>query len=219
MANSSHQTAFLAAIVMSLGLTTSPLSADIITGSFDGPNTSGETGDTVIATIDFEVDDVADVTFETNFSIVDAGVRVDVNGMTLFSTGQDASEFGPTNVFTSNLGTNNLGNPFFDAGFTRLTVSSDSTGTSFTGNINPGGTVTPIIYTPGSSFVSPLVDFSSLLNPDSTNTIQIYNINNNGLARSLGDFTVESIISIPEPSALSLYLMGSLFCLRRKRQR
>ena len=223
---------YIFAIVAAIALTTAPLRADIICGTFDGPNQDlgsfGSPAFTVVQTIDFDVADVNDVTFEANFFVIDAGIRITVNGMELFETPADVTQFGQPGIFSSNPANDSTGAAFDNLGFAfnpladgspRLTVNSDSTGTSFSGNNQVGqgpGPITPVAFTP--SFL--VANFSDLLTANDTNTIVIENINDNGRALLVGDFTVvaPATTAVPEPSAVSLCLLGGLLWIKRRRR-
>ena len=234
LAHSSLKTRIcIAASVMAIALMSSPLCADIVTGSFSGPsmNTSGPVS---ILTIPFNVADPDDVTFEANFDIIDVGIQINVNGNQLFSTGINISQFNAAGVFLSDPATDindgqfvNLGFPFnpLANGQPRLTVVSDSSGTSLSGNNQlassddgaPLGPITPVDFT--TSFN--IANFSDLLIPNGANTIEIVSLNDpDSRALLQGDFTVEALpAAVPEPSSLSLLLLGSMFWAKRRRQK
>lgn len=233
LAHSSLKTRIcIAASVMAIALMSSPLCADIVTGSFSGPdmNTSGPVS---ILTIPFNVADPDDVTFEANFDIIDVGIQINVNGNQLFSTGINISQFNAAGVFLSDPATDindgqfvNLGFPFnpLANGQPRLTVVSDSSGTSLSGNNQrstnggmPLGPITPVDFT--TSFN--IANFSDLLIPNGANTIEIVSLNDpDSFALLQGDFTVEALpAAVPEPSSLSLLLLGSMFWAKRRRQK
>ena len=213
---------YTAALVLAITLTTSPLAADIV-GDFDGPNT--ETNNpTVVQTIDFDVANVNDIVLEANFFIVDAGIQILVNNQELFATGTDTSQFGPDNIFVSSLpnGTSapqfdNLGLSFnpLPGDVPRLTVTSDSSGTAFSG-FNQQTTEAPTAVNYTVSF--DVADFSSLLVADSANTIQILSLNDFGASRLDGAFSLSgAVAAVPEPSSSALLVLGTVFCLRRRR--
>ena len=217
---------------MAIALMSSPLCADIVTGSFSGPdmNTSGPVS---ILTIPFNVADPDDVTFEANFDIIDVGIQINVNGNQLFSTGINISQFSAAGVFLSDPDVDINGGQFVNLGFPfdplangepRLTVVSDSSGTSLSGNNQLSsdmgvalGPITPVDFT--TSFN--IANFSDLLIPNGANTIEIVSLNDpESRALLQGDFTVEAIpAAVPEPSSLSLLLLGSMFWAKRRRQK
>ena len=217
---------------MAIALMSSPLCADIVTGSFSGPgmDTSGPVS---ILTIPFNVADPDDVTFEANFDIIDLGIQINVNGNQLFSTGSNISQFDAAGAFLSTPSADSNGGQFVNLGFPfnplangqpRLTVVSDSSGTSLSGNnqlsTNGGdalGPITPVDFT--TSFN--IANFSDLLIPNGANTIEIVSLNDPGsFALLQGDFTVEALpAAVPEPSSLSLLLLGSMFWAKRRRQK
>ena len=193
-------TAFVFGLIIA---TSAQLKAQIVldSGSFnrgtdvDAPATVNYT----VATAEFELtstDDIPNVSFLANFVAIDAGIAIDVNGIQLFSTGDDVSHFGPR-VFDTGLGMvdmtaddGNIQNPFgiiddpTGVPLTRLTVQADSSGTDFSGvaAINPIGSVES--FTPdlsgnnGSDFsnLSDPLSFSNLLQVGD-NTIEIVNLN------------------------------------------
>lgn len=224
--------------VAAIALTTSTLRADIISGDFSGPGAQQAPNGvsfspaiiTDVQTIVFDVANVDDVTFEANFTLIDAGIQILVNGTPLFTTPSDVTQFGPEGTFISNPTTDNNGNAFENLGFAfnalpgdlpRLTVNSDSTGTSFSGNNqtvinNATGDITPVTYTPG--FL--VATFSDLLVANESNTIVIQNINANAFANLAGDFEVVSsaATAVPEPaSVLGLIALIGTMSLRRRR--
>lgn len=233
MCHSSHKlNACATSLMMMIALTASPLPADII-GSFDGPGVNVN-GFSLVQTIDFDVVDADDIAFEANFFVIDAGIQITVNGTPLFTTGPDVTQFGTPDNFFSTPGTDSAGVPFDNIGFgfnpltdpvtgddlPRLTVNSDSAGTAFSGynqvNLPDVPLIAPTAVTYTTSF--PVEIFTDLLNDNSPNTIQIFNINDNSFARLDGDFTLTVEASaVPEPSSLSLLLLGSLFCMKRRR--
>ena len=215
---------YTAALVLAITLTTSPLAADIV-GDFDGPNITTN-NPTVVQTIDFDVANVNDIVLEANFFIVDAGIQILVNNQELFATGTDTSQFGPDNIFVSSLldGTpapqfDNLGLAFnpLPGDVPRLTVTSDSSGTAFSGfnQVDGSGNApTAVNYTVSFD----VADFSSLLVADSANTIQILSLNDFGASRLDGAFSLSgAVAAVPEPSSSALLVLGTVFCLRRRR--
>ncbi len=169
--------------------------------------------------------DIPNIAFEANFDFIDAGIEILVNNNSLFNTGTDVSQFNGANqtVFTDT-GATNLGIPFGPRSDNqpRLTVSSDSTGTIFSGPDlslpdDPNNPAPIINYTPGFT----VNDFSSLLNVGS-NTIEIVSLNDFQSANLAGDFTLTLVTpatSVPEPTALSLCLIGATCCMARRRRR
>ena len=228
LAHSSLKTRIcIAASVMAIALMSSPLCADIVTGSFSGPgmDTSGPVS---ILTIPFNVADPDDVTFEANFDIIDLGIQINVNGNQLFSTGINISQFSAAGAFLSTPSDGSNGSQFVNLGFPfislangqpRLTVVSDSSGTSLSGNNQDGdtGPITPVDFM--TSFN--IANFSDLLIPNGANTIEIVSLNDpDSRALLQGDFTVEALpAAVPEPSSLSLLLLGSMFWAKRRRQK
>ena len=217
-------TKYLSTLAFALFLFSTHLKADIV-GDFDGPGIP--TNDpTVVQTIDFDVANVNDIVLEANFFIVDAGIQILVNNQELFATGTDTSQFNVDNIFDSFLldGTpapqfNNLGFGFvaLPGDVPRLTVTSDSSGTAFSGfnQVNGSGNApTAVNYTVSFD----VADFSSLLVADSANTIQILSLNGSGVSRLDGDFSLSgAVVAVPEPSSSALLVLGTVFCLRRRR--
>ena len=222
-------TKYLSTLAFALFLFSTHLKADIV-GDFDGPGIP--TNDpTVVQTIDFDVANVNDIVLEANFFIVDAGIQILVNNQELFATGTDATQFGPDNIFVSSLldGTpalqfDNLGFGFvaLPGDVPRLTVTSDSSGTAFSGfnqqidqvTGNALTAVTAVNYTVSFD----VADSSSLLVADSANTIQILSLNGDGVSRLDGDFSLSgAVAAVPEPSSSALLVLGTVFCLRRRR--
>ena len=221
-------TKYLSTLAFALFLFSTHLKADIV-GDFDGPGIP--TNDpTVVQTIDFDVANVNDIVLEANFFIVDAGVQILVNNQELFATGTDVSQFGPPNIFDSFLLDGTPAPQFDNLGFgfvalpgdvPRLTVTSDSSGTAFSGFNQVADTsgnaltaVTAVNYTVSFD----VADFSSLLVADSANTIQILSLNGDDVSRLVGDFSVSgAVAAVPEPSSSALLVLGTVFCLRRRR--
>ena len=225
-------TKYLSTLAFALFLFSTHLKADIV-GDFDGPGIP--TNDpTVVQTIDFDVANVNDIVLEANFFIVDAGIQILVTNQELFATGTDATQFGPDNIFVSSLldGTpappalqfDNLGFGFvaLPGDVPRLTVTSDSSGTAFSGfnqqvnnsGLDPTADPTAVNYTVSFD----VADFSSLLVADSANTIQILSLNGDGVSRLDGDFSLSgAVAAVPEPSSSALLVLGTVFCLRRRR--
>ena len=222
-------TKYLSTLAFALFLFSTHLKADIV-GDFDGPGIPTD-DPTVVQTIDFDVANVNDIVLEANFFIVDAGIQILVNNQELFATGTDATQFGPDNIFVSSLldGTpalqfDNLGFGFvaLPGDVPRLTVTSDSSGTAFSGfnqqvnNMGLAPTADPTAVNYTVSF--DVADFSSLLVADSANTIQILSLNGDGVSRLDGDFSLSgAVAAVPEPSSSALLVLGTVFCLRRRR--
>ena len=217
--------AFMAAIALT---TTSSLRADIVTVDFNFEITDVAiaSGTFPVTSVTFDIPtaaDIAGVSFEANFAIVDAGVDIVVNNQLLFSTGDDVSNFSPTDVFsipgnpTPPPDDRNIFFPFSPSNndLPRLSSLSDSTGTSFSGAPRPDSTGI-VDYTPLFS----IANFSDLLETGE-NTIEILNRNDNGQARLIGDFTLVApeTTAVPEPSAGSLCLIGGLLWMKRRRRR
>ena len=221
-------TKYLSTLAFALFLFSTHLKADIV-GDFDGPNIT--TNDpTVVQTIDFDVANVNDIVLEANFFIVDAGIQILVNNQELFATDDDTSQFNMDNIFDSFL-LDGTPAPFDNLGFgfvalpgdvPRLTVTSDSSGTAFSGfnqqvnNMGLAPTADPTAVNYTVSF--DVADFSSLLVADSANTIQILSLNDSDVSRLVGDFSVSgAVAAVPEPSSSALLVLGTVFCLRRRR--
>ena len=83
--------ACVVAIVAATTLPASPVVADIV-GTFDSPNVN-VIGTTSVQTISFDVGNVADIAFEANFVVIDAGIQINVNGTPLFVTPEDVTQF------------------------------------------------------------------------------------------------------------------------------
>jgi len=167
----------------------------------------------VIATSTFNLNaaDIPNVSFESNFTFLDAGVEVIVNGVSLFSTGADVSNFRPSGTAF----VEDLFNPFDRNGnvnnIPRLTVSSDATGTSFVGSTTTtASTATPL--TPNFA----VANFTSLLQSGS-NTIEILNLNSFGGNGLGGSFEV-CLDSVPEPSSLVFLAVGFLGVLGSRKR-
>ena len=173
-------------------------------------------------TFDLTGIDSQDIELLANFDIVDAGVRISVNGMPLYPDFVDISQFGPDVVFTDTgvtQGTGNIENPFTpnNSGLDRLIVSSTSAGTDFSGAAFVSSTEV-IDYTPNFA----VQDFSSLL-VAGENTIDFFVLNAFDGANLQGDFTVTQIeaatVSVPEPNSAGLMLLASLTFLANRRRR
>lgn len=221
-------TKYLSTLAFALFLFSTHLKADIV-GDFDGPGIPTD-DPTVVQTIDFDVANVNDIVLEANFFIVDAGIQILVNNQELFATGDDTSQFNMDNIFDSFL-LDGTPAPFDNLGFgfvalpgdvPRLTVTSDSSGTAFSGfnqqvnNMGLAPTADPTAVNYTVSF--DVADFSSLLVADSANTIQILSLNDSDVSRLVGDFSVSgAVAAVPEPSSSALLVLGTVFCLRRRR--
>ena len=231
--------AIASAALLTLAATLTPICADTIletdTFSFSqpdpdpelGPGNQFAPGGTAASTETFSLTsaDISNIMFEANFDFIDAGIEILVNGESLFNTGPDVSQFnGASSTVFTQTGATNLGVPFEERGGSdpqpRLTVSSDSTGTIFSGpDLSlPDNNPAPIInYTPGFT----INDFTSLLQVGE-NQIQIVNLNAFDGASLGGDFTLTLVApaaSVPEPTALSLCLIGATCCMLRRRRR
>ena len=219
------------------------LKADIAldSGNFDFmmPD-ANNAGGFVVATSEFSLNSDADrlnTSFAANFFVIDAGIEIFVNGTRLFSTGNDVSHFGPR-VFDTGLGIlegedGNIENPFGTIGpegapLSRLTVSSDSTGTSFSGIAfaDPASPVVTFTPNPSPNGFNNGADFTNISNFSNllvvgNNTIEIVNLNNFQGANLAGDFTVtliEATAAVPEPtSLLGLLALAGTMSLRRRR--
>ena len=192
--------------------------ADIIldTGTFSNSEPSG--GGFVVATSQFSLaaGDIPNIRFESNYDFVDAGVQINVNNMTLFSTGDDVSNFGPLVFASTPVQPNNIDFSFSpnDNGLPRLTVVSDSSGTAMSGAAFVNSTNT-VDYIPLFS----VADFTSLLQPGN-NTIEIVNLNSYEGANLAGDFTVTLVEATPAPeptSLVGLMALAASLSLRRRR--
>lgn len=168
------------------------------------------------ATFNVAAADIPDVELLANFTVVDAGVNIVINGTSLFPLYNDISQFGPESVFL-NTGESDGGGinlPFSpnDNGLPRLTVDATSAGTTFSGATFVGDSViTP--YTP----VFTPEDFSSLL-VDGDNTIEFFVLNGFQGASLEGDFTVKQVTAVPEPAtAVVLAGFGLGILVRRRR--
>ena len=206
-------TFFLISIASSL-----PLSADVCldSGSFSRSEPSG-TG-FVVATSQFSLTsaDIPDVTLETNFTVIDAGIEIIVNGVTLYSTGNDVSNFGPQVFVPTAVQPDNIDFSFSpnDNGLPRMTVVSDSSGSDFSGAAFVNSTTT-VEYLP----LFNVNNFTSLLTTGN-NVIEIVNLNGFQGASLVGDYSVKVASSaIPEPTAFSFCLAGGLFLMSRRRRR
>lgn len=229
--------AIASAALLTLAATLTPICADTIldtdTFSFSqpdpdpelGPGNQFAPGGTAASTETFSLTsaDISNIMFEANFDFIDAGIEILVNGESLFNTGPDVSQFnGASSTVFTQTGATNLGVPFEERSDLqpRLTVSSDSTGTIFSGpDLSlPDNNPAPIInFTPGFT----INDFTSLLQVGE-NQIQIVNLNAFDGASLGGDFTLTLVApaaSVPEPTALSLCLIGATCCMLRRRRR
>jgi len=172
------------------------------------------------ATFNLTAADIPNVELLADFFLVDAGVDIVINGTSLFPQFDDISQFGPT-IFPgtgATLGGDNIDFPFNTNanGLPRLTVSSTSAGTTFSGAIFENSTTTTPL-TPNFA----VQDFTSLLVPGA-NTIEIFNLNQVDGAALEGEFVVSLAAldpaAVPEPSSISiLLLLGT--CLVTKRRR
>ena len=193
-----------------------PLHANTILDidSFSRMEPSG--GGFVAATSQFSLasGDIPDVIFEANFSVIDAGIQINVNGSTLFTTGDDVSNFGPQVFQSTAVQPDNIDFSFTpnDNGLPRLTVRSDATGSEFRG--------APFVASTSIEDFVPLFtvnDFTNLLQTGD-NVIEIVNLNSFQGANLVGDFTVSLPAAVPEPSAIILVLAGGLGLATRRRR-
>jgi len=223
--------AIASAALLTLAATLTPICADTIleTDNFSFSQTTPDPapGGVAASTAPFSLTsaDISNIMFEANFDFIDAGIEILVNGVSLFNTGPDVSQFnGASSTVFTQTGATNLGVPFGERSDLqpRLTVSSDSTGTIFSGPDlslpdDPNNPAPIINFTPGFT----INDFTSLLQVGE-NQIQIVNLNNFQSANLGGDFTLTLVApaaSVPEPTALSLCLIGATCCLLRRRRR
>lgn len=169
------------------------------------------------ATFNLLASEISDVEMLADFSIVDAGVNIVINGTSLFPQYQDLSQFGPESVFTGTGESDGGGiNQPFEANsnnLPRLTVNSTSAGTTFSGATFIGSTST-VTYTP----VFTPEDFSSLLQSGS-NTIEFIVLNGFEAARLEGNVIVTlPAAAVPEPSSAGLALLAILAGLAARRR-
>lgn len=159
--------------------------------------------------------EIPDITFEANFSPIDAGIEIIVNGNSLFSTGDDLSNFGPQVFQPTPVQPDNIDFSFSpnDNDLPRLSVEFDSAGSSFSGAPFVNSTET-VEYIP----LFGVADFNKLLQPGK-NTIEIVNLNSFQGATLGGDYTVKLVAAVPEPSATSLCLVTGLFWIKRRRRK
>lgn len=208
------------ALVFLVTLSAGSASADIVISTGNISVSQGSGGGFLAGTSTFNVTttDIADVELLANFSIVDAGVEVSVNGTSLFPSFDDISQFGPVSVFTgTGIPNGGVQNPFSpnNNGLPRLTIGSTSAGTTFSG-AETTGTNTVIPYTP--TFM--VQDFTSLLVPGQ-NTIEFFVLNSFSGANLQGDFTVvinEATTAVPEPSSSTLAFLALMNCLATRRR-
>ena len=187
--------------------------ADIIldSGTFDTSNSS--TGSFVAATSMFNLNsaDIPDVEFEVDFSLIDDGASIVVNGFVLF-TAPELSQFGPMEFMPTGVQPNDIQNPWNanNNGLPRLSVFSDAAGTIFSGSTTESASST-VTYLP----IFTVEDFHSLLQ-SGDNTIEIINSNGSGGAAINGEFAVTKVHSIPEPGTALLVAGLTLFACRRR---
>ena len=164
--------AIASAALLTLAATLTPICADTIletdTFSFSEPDPdlmpggAFALGGTAASTAPFSLTsaDISNIMFEANFDFIDAGIEILVNGVSLFNTGPDVSQFnGASSTVFTQTGATNLGVPFeerFDLQ-PRLTVSSDSDGTIFSG---PDLSLTDFEGNPNPI---PIIDYLSLI--------------------------------------------------------
>ncbi len=177
-----------------------------------------------IASFSLTAAEIPDVELIADLFIVDAGVDVVVNGTSLFTQFDDISQFGPTDVFVgTGVPNGGIEYPFRvnDDNLPRLTIESDSAGTTFSGAVEEASTST-ITYTPNPDpNVFAIQDFNSLLNVGS-NTIEFFVLNGFDDAALDGEFEVKlnTTVAVPEPgsaSLLGLFLVGYLSTRRRSK--
>ena len=174
--------------------------------------------------------DIPNVELLADFFVVDAGVDIVINGTSLFPQFDDLSQFGNVTVFNTSVSPGffgapggNIESPFStntDTSLPRLTISSNSAGTTFSGTLDPNTTAITT-FPPAAALTNSLQDFTSLLQVGS-NTIEIFNLNQFEGATLDGEFVVSLAAidpaAVPEPSSISiLLLLGT--CLVTKRRR
>ena len=187
---------------------------DAGTVDVSAPSGGGFLGGT--STFTLSAADIPDVELFADFSIVDAGVEVRVNGTSLFPLFNDVSQFSPDVVFLDTgvtQGNGNIDNPFSpnSNSLPRLIITSNSDDTLFGGAATPGASST-IDYTP--NFTSQ--DFSSLLLAGQ-NTIEFFVLNSFEGADLQGNYTVSLIAeSVPEPSSVGFAFLALLVGMSRR---
>ena len=177
------------------------------------------------STFTLSADDIPDLELLTNFSIVDAGVEIRVNGTSLFPLFDDISQFSQDLVFldtgvtlSGGNGEGNIESPFSpnNNGLPRLTVNSTSDGTTFGGGaLVNDSSVTD--YTPNFT----VQDFTSLL-VAGENNIEFFVLNSFEGANLQGDFTVSlnpETVAVPEPTVTGFALFVLATGLTRRRRR
>ena len=175
------------------------------------------------STFDLAAADIQDLELLANFDIIDAGIDITVNGVSLYPQFQDYSQFSQDVVFLdTGVPLNerpgeegNIQSPFSpnNNNLPRLTVESTSDGTEFSGGATTAATST-IPYTP--NFV--VQDFTSLL-VEGQNTIQFFVLNDFQGANLQGDYTVSLnpvVTSVPEPSATCFAFLAIVTGLLRR---
>ena len=124
------------AVVFLMGLTYS-LHADTILDANSFASSQPMGGGFVVATSNFNLSSgqIADVLFEADFTLIDAGIEIVVNNTVFFSTGDDVSNFGQQVFNPTADQPNNIDFSFSpnQNGLPRLTVSAAAAGTSFSG--------------------------------------------------------------------------------------
>ena len=196
-----------------------------ITALEQRPNNGDAIGPFLAGTSTFNVTaaEIPDVELLADFFLVDAGVRIEVNGTSLFPDFVDISNFGPEPVFT-NTGEPNGGGVNFPFStnnngpngtmLPRLTVNSTSAGTAFS-----GATFTTDNFTRPYTPVFTVADFNSLL-VEGSNTIDFFVLNTFEQAELQGEFTVSlNTPAIPEPGMTGVAVLAIVTCLTNRRKR
>ena len=173
------------------------------------------------STFTLDASNIPDLELLANFSIVDAGVEVRVNGTPLFPPFDDVSQFSQDVVFVDTgvtEGTGNIESPFLqnDNELPRLTINSTSDETTFGGGATLAAS-SPIAYTPNFE----VQDFSSLLIAGENN-IEFYVLKDDGMASLQGDYTVSlksDRAEASEHTASGLVLLAVMAALLRRYRR
>ena len=189
------------------------------------PNNGDAIGPFLAGTSTFNVtaSDIPDVELLADFFLVDAGVRIEVNGTPLFPDFVDISNFGPEPVFTGTGEPNGGGVNFpFSTNnngpngtmLPRLTVNSTSAGTAFS-----GATFTTDNFTRPYTPVFTVADFNSLL-VEGSNTIDFFVLNTFQQAELRGEYTVAvHTKAIPEPGMTGLAVLALITSLSARRRK
>lgn len=203
---------FIAALAL---FCTSNASAAIVLDSGNIAGSSSSVGSQVVAVSMFNLTgaEIPRTQLAADFLLIDDGVEIIVNGTSLFAA-TELSQFGPQDFVVTPNQPNDINNPWLvnTNGLPRLSVFSDSSGTTMSGAVNTNSAST-VPYLP----LFAVSDFTSLLMVGA-NTIEFVNHNGFQTASIQGRYAVSvTPVAVPEPSSMGLGLVMLLSVFRRRR--